>query len=71
LVVLQDPTDFVDVQGLSTEISPASSHGAYEAISIKAEVLSGVEEEEDPLAMTFPVIKAEPEVSVSLVSMLG
>jgi hypothetical protein len=63
LVILQDTTDLVDVQGLCTEIR------AYESISIKTEVLSDVEEEKDPLAMTLPVIKAEPEVSC--VSVLG
>jgi hypothetical protein len=58
----------MDVQGLCTEICPESSH---EAITIKAEVLSDVEEEEDPLATIFPEIKAEPEVSCVSVSMLG
>jgi hypothetical protein len=39
---------------------------------MKAEVLSDVEEEEDPLAITFPGgIKAEPEVSCVCLSMLG
>jgi hypothetical protein len=43
---------------------PASSCATYQAISIKAEVLSGAEEEEVPLAKTFSGgIKAEPEVS--------
>jgi hypothetical protein len=60
----------VDVQGQCTEICPASSYGAYEAISVKAEVLSDVEEE-DPLATAFPEIKAEPEVSNVSVSILG
>jgi hypothetical protein len=64
LVVLQNPTDSENVRGLCTEICPKSSHNTYQAINIKAEVLSDVEEEEDPLAKTFPGgIKAEPEVS--------
>jgi hypothetical protein len=50
---------------------PASSHDTNQAISIKVEVLSDVEEEEDPLATIFPEIKAEPEVSYVSVSMLG
>jgi hypothetical protein len=61
LVVLQNPTDSENVRGLSSEVCPASSHDISEAISIKAEVLSDVEEEEDPLTM-FPGMKAEPEV---------
>jgi hypothetical protein len=60
----------MDAQDQYTEICPASSHGAFEAISVKAEVLSGVEEE-DPLTITFPEIKSEPEVSYVFVSMLG
>jgi hypothetical protein len=64
LVVLQNPTDSENVQGPCTEICPVSSHDTYQAINIKAEVLSDVEEEEDPLAKTFPGgIKAEREVS--------
>jgi hypothetical protein len=70
LVVLQNPTDSENAQSLCTETCPASSHDAYQAITIKAEVLSAVEEE-DPLAVPFPEIKAEPEVSCVSVSMLG
>jgi hypothetical protein len=51
-------------------MSPASSQDAYQAISVKAEVPSDAEEEEDPLA-TSPGMKAEPEVSCVSVSMLG
>jgi hypothetical protein len=70
LVVLQNLTDSENVQSLCTEMCPASSHDAYQAINIKAEVLSDAEEE-DPHAKTFPGIKAEPEVSCVSVSMLG
>jgi hypothetical protein len=53
-------------------MSPASSQDGYEAISVKAEVLSDAEAGEDPLEITFPGgIKAEPEVSCVSVSMLG
>jgi hypothetical protein len=38
---------------------------------MKAEILSDVEEEEDPLAITSQGIKAEPGVSCVSVSMLG
>jgi hypothetical protein len=61
----QNPADLegVHVGGLRGEICPASSHDAYQDISIKAEAPSDAEAEEDPLAITFPGIKAEPEVS--------
>ncbi|XP_023727887.1 gastrula zinc finger protein XlCGF71.1-like [Cryptotermes secundus] len=59
-----NPTDSENVQGPCTEICQASSRDAYQAISIKAETLSDVreeEEEEDPLTIKFPGRKAEPE----------
>jgi hypothetical protein len=71
---LQNPADLerIYVQGLCTEICPASSYDVYQAINIKAEVQSDTEAEEDPLAITFRGgIKAEPEVSSVFVSMLG
>jgi hypothetical protein len=72
LFVLQNPADLEKVQGLHSEICPASSHDAYQAISIKAEVPSEAEAEEDPLAITFPGgIKAEPEVSCVSMLVLG
>jgi hypothetical protein len=71
LLVLQNLRDSENVQGLCGEICPASSRDAYQAIGIKAEVPSDVEAEEDPDPMTFPGIKAEPEVSCVSVSMLG
>jgi hypothetical protein len=52
-------------------MSPASSQDAYKAISVKAEVPSDAETEEDPLSITSPGVKAEPEVSYVSVSMLG
>jgi hypothetical protein len=69
LIVLQNITYSDSVQGLCTEIWPAYSHDAYQASSIKAEVLSDVEteeeeeEEEYPLTIAYPGIKPEPEVS--------
>jgi hypothetical protein len=50
---------------------PTSSYNAYSAVSIKAEVPSDAEAEEDSLTITSPGIKAEPEVSNVSVSMLG
>jgi hypothetical protein len=70
-MVLQNPTDSENVRGLCTEICPPSSHDAYQAIGIKAEVLSDAEEEECPGPITFPVIKVEPEVSCVTLCMLG
>jgi hypothetical protein len=70
LSALQNPTDFENIQSLHSEMCPASSHDAYPAISIKAEVLSDAEEEEDPVPITFVGVKAEPEVSCVSVSML-
>jgi hypothetical protein len=40
-----------------------ASHDASQAMNIKAEEVSDVEVEEVPVAITFPEIKAEPEVS--------
>jgi hypothetical protein len=63
LVVLQDLIDSDKLQGLCSEMSPASSQDAYEATRVKAEVLSDAEEEEHPVPLTFAGIKTEPEVS--------
>jgi hypothetical protein len=69
---LQNPADLerVHVGGLCGEICPAASHDAHQAISVKAEVPPDAEAEEDPLAITSPGIKDEPEVSSSM-SILG
>jgi hypothetical protein len=72
LVVLQNLTDSEKERSLCNEMSPAASQDAHQAISVKAEVLSDAESEDDSLAITFPGgIKAEPEVSCFSVSMLG
>jgi hypothetical protein len=65
LLVLQNAADLesIHVRGLCGEICPASSRDAYQAVSIKTEVPSDAEVEEDPLAIPFSGIKAEPEVS--------
>jgi hypothetical protein len=39
------------------------SDDADQAMNIKAEEVSDIDEEEDPVPVTFPKIKAEPEVS--------
>jgi hypothetical protein len=73
LLNLQKPADMerLHVRGLCCEICPASSEDAHEANSIKAEAPSDAEAEEDSLALTYPEIKAEPEVSCFSVSMSG
>ena len=38
-------------------------HDANQAMNVKAEAVSDAEEEEDPVPITFPEMKAEPEVS--------
>jgi hypothetical protein len=49
-----------------------TSDDAKDANNRKAEELSDVYEEEDPLAITFPKMKAEPEVRcISLCPLLG
>jgi hypothetical protein len=71
---LQNPADLerVHVRNLYDEICPAFPQDAEQAISIKVEVPSDGEAEEDPLAITFPGgIKAEPEVSWVSGSMFG
>jgi hypothetical protein len=70
---LQNPADMerLHLRDLCCEIYPSSSQDEYQAISIKAEVPSDAESEEDPLALTSPEIKAGPEVSCVSVSMLG
>jgi hypothetical protein len=64
LLVLQDCSHSQeDVPGTCTETCPASSHDAFHAVNIKVEVVSDVEEEENPVPISFPGIKAEQAVS--------
>ncbi|XP_033607406.1 zinc finger protein 782-like [Cryptotermes secundus] len=67
----KNPTDSEKLQGPCSEMSPASSQDSYQAISVKAEVLSDAEEEESPVPLTFVEIKAEPEILYDLQSMDG
>jgi hypothetical protein len=71
LFVLQDVTGLEKVQGLCGEIYTASSHDVSHAVIIKTEEFSDAEEVEEPVPVTFPGIKAEPEVSCVSVSMLS
>jgi hypothetical protein len=52
------------VPGSHSETYPTSSHDAYQAMNIKVEDVSGVQEEdEDPAPISYEEIKAEHEVS--------
>jgi hypothetical protein len=62
-VILQHLADLEKARGLCREIRPASSSDAYQAVSTKAKVFADAEEEEYSAPITFPEIKAEPEVS--------
>jgi hypothetical protein len=66
MMVLQDSTIIKKEEwGPFGEMYPTSDD-ADESKNIKAEEVSDVDEEEDPVAITFPKIKAEPEVSCIL-----
>ncbi|PNF29728.1 hypothetical protein B7P43_G12159 [Cryptotermes secundus] len=59
-----DPENLTDSEierRLCGEIFQATSHDAYQAISVKAEVPLAAEAEKDPLAIRFPGREAEPE----------
>jgi hypothetical protein len=58
MMVLQNCTNSWDSCG---ETNPTSGD-ASEAINIKVEKVSDAEEEEGPVQISFPKIKAEPEV---------
>jgi hypothetical protein len=55
--------DLEKLRGLCGEIYTASSHDVTHAVSIKTEEFSDAEVVEAPVAITFPGIKDEPEVS--------
>jgi hypothetical protein len=59
MVVLQK-----HVPGPCSETYPASSNDAYQAMNIKVEEVSVLQEDdEDPLPISFPAVKADYEVS--------
>jgi hypothetical protein len=63
MMVLQNCTDIKkEVRDELVETYPVS-HDASQAMNIKVEEFSDIEEEEDPVPITFPEIKVEPEVS--------
>jgi hypothetical protein len=68
-VILQDSMDLLEVaSGSCSEIYDTSSHDGNEIVSIKVEDIPDIKEEEDPLLITFPVVKNEHEVSHMSVS---
>jgi hypothetical protein len=60
---LQDYTNSENVSVCPYGETYPAPHDANQAMNIKAEAVSDAEEEEDPVQITFPEIKAEPEVS--------
>jgi hypothetical protein len=71
-MVLQICTNLEEfVLGPCGETYPTSDD-AYQTMNIKAEEVSGAEEEEDPVPISFPKIEAEPGVScMSVCPLLG
>jgi hypothetical protein len=62
VMVLQNHTNSeMELQDHCSEPNP-TSRDASQAISIKVEEVSGAEEEEGPVPITFLKIKLEPEV---------
>jgi hypothetical protein len=62
-MVLQNYTDTGNaVPGPCAETCTAS-HDATQAMNIKAEEVSDADEKRDPVRVTLPKMKAEPEVS--------
>jgi hypothetical protein len=63
MMFLQNYTDLGNaVPGPCAETC-TTSHDATQAMNIKTEEVSDADEEEDPLQIKYPKIKAEPEVS--------
>jgi hypothetical protein len=60
-VILQDSMNLLEV-GPDSEICETSSHDGNEILSMKVEEVPDTQEE-DPLLITFPVVKDEREVS--------
>jgi hypothetical protein len=70
MMVLQIYTNLEEfVPGPCGETYPTSDD-ANQTMNIKAEEVSDAEEEEGPVPITFPKIKAEPEVSCMFVCLL-
>jgi hypothetical protein len=62
-MVLQNCTNSESILVDSYGETCPTSHDADQAMNLKAKAASDAEEEEDPVRVTFPEMKAEPEVS--------
>jgi hypothetical protein len=60
---LQNCVDFLKVAPGSHSDTCVPSHDGYQLHDIKVEYLADLQQEEDPLLITSPVIKSEHEVS--------
>jgi hypothetical protein len=65
MMILQISRDILKVEpGLYRETCVSSSHDGYEATDVKVEQISYIEEDENPVPIMFPAVKAEREVSL-------
>jgi hypothetical protein len=73
MMIFQDSLDSQkDVPGSHSEACVSPSHLGNQAVSIKVEEFSHVQDEEDPVPMAVVEIKVEPEVScVPVCQLLG
>jgi hypothetical protein len=72
VVVLQNCLQLLEVVSASYIETCLTSHDGNQVIDIEVEEVTGMQEEEDPLSVTFPVIKPEHGVScTSVFTLLG
>jgi hypothetical protein len=63
MVILQNSLDLLEVEpGSDSEMCHDGNH----VIDIKAEVVTDIQEDEDPILIPFPVIKTEQEVCLCI-----
>jgi hypothetical protein len=62
VVVLQNCADVLDAESGSRNWTCPASHDENQDIDVKVEVVTNIQEEEDPLLITIPVTRAENEV---------
>jgi hypothetical protein len=68
MVILQISTDIVKVEpGLYSETCLASSFEGHEATDTKVERISDTEDDEEPVPVIYPAVKAKRKVSCMLV----
>jgi hypothetical protein len=66
-MVLQNSTNAETVLVGPCGETYAASHDANQAVNVKAEEVSDVQEEADPMGITIQEMKGEPEVSCMFV----